>query len=342
MGNARILLSMGLLMAVSGCMTFDVYSVVGGEAYTGTTTGMAESGSMTLHNSRGVQCIGQRRGNISGGVGFLNCSDGVRAQIQYVALTMTSGYGYGTASDGRSIQFTYGLSREEGAQYLGSMPPETASASTGPPTKKSSGTGFFITRQGHLLTNAHVVRDCKEIAVSSVSGMSSTATLVKRDARNDLALLQASPPAAVASLRSSRQIRQGETAIAFGFPLPSYISSGGALTTGIVSALAGPKDDTRFLQISTPIQPGNSGGPLMDATGAVVGVTTASLDDATLVRETGAVPQNVNFALKVDVVRTFLDAAGVSVESHAPGRELALTEVGERARAFTVVVECRR
>ncbi|MBS0547288.1 MAG: trypsin-like peptidase domain-containing protein [Proteobacteria bacterium] len=336
--------AVAVALALGACsVTLDVYSIVGGdEVYTGSTTGTAEGGSMTLQNGKGGQCIGQRVGNISGGNGFLNCSDGVRAQIQYVALSMMTGYGFGTASDGRSIRFTYGLSREEGAKYLGGAIPAAASASTAPPTKKSSGTGFFITRQGHLLTNAHVVKDCKEIDVSSVGGGSSTATLLKRDERNDLALLQAGAPRAVAGLRSARQVRQGETVVAFGFPLPSYISSGGALTTGTVSALAGPRDDSRYLQMSTQIQPGNSGGPLLDTTGAVVGVTTASLNDVELFRRTGSVPQNVNFALKVDVVRTFLDSAGVAAETSTGGRELSLPDIGERARAFTVVVECKR
>ena len=331
------------LLAGACSVTLDIYGIVGdSEAYTGTTTGMAESGSMSISNAKGIQCIGNRVGSISGGHGLLNCSDGVRAQIQYTTLSMMSGYGFGTTSDGRSIRFTYGLSREEGAKYLGTSPVETATT-TGTQTKiRSTGTGFFVTCQGHMITNAHVVNDCKEVTIARAGG-SSAATIVAKDRQNDLALLRVDTPVAtVAPLRSARQIRQGETVIAYGFPLSGFVSSGGTLTSGTVSALAGTRDDTRYLQVSTQIQPGNSGGPLMDTTGAIVGVTTSSLDDTTLVRATGAVPQNVNFAIKTDVVRTFLDSAGVSAELSNGGRELSLPDIGEKARSFTALIECRK
>ena len=81
------------------------------------------------------------------------------------------------------------------------------------------------------------------------------------------------------------------------------------LSVGNVSALAGLGDDSRYLQISAPVQPGNSGGPLLDASGHLVGIVTAKLD-ARVARFTGDVPQNVNFALKAEVARTFLDSKG--------------------------------
>src|SRR5205807_8612282 len=101
------------------------------------------------------------------------------------------------------------------------------------------------------------------------------------------------------------------------------------------------RDDTRYLQVSTAIQPGNSGGPLLDSSGVVVGIVTSGLDAVKVARATGAVPQNVNFALKADVARTFLETAGISVETAAPGRELSAPDIGERARAFTVLIECK-
>jgi len=103
----------------------------------------------------------------------------------------------------------------------------------------------------------------------------------------------------------------------------------------------GSGDDTRFLQISAPIQPGNSGGPLLDMTGAIVGVTTKSLSTNAAARAYGGTPQNVNFAIKPEVIRTFLATTGVSAESSAGGRELTAPDVGERARAFTVHIVCK-
>jgi S1-C subfamily serine protease len=79
-----------------------------------------------------------------------------------------------------------------------------------------------------------------------------------------------------------------------------------------VSALAGLGDDTRFLQISAPVQPGNSGGPLFDASGHLIGIVTGKLDVMRLAPFLGDIPQNVNFALKAEVVRIFLDSKGIA------------------------------
>jgi S1-C subfamily serine protease len=190
-----------------------------------------------------------------------------------------------------------------------------------------------------VLTNAHVVNECKELTVASPRGAATPARIVANDKQNDLAVLQSTArPAAIATLRGARPVRPGETVVAYGFPLTGDLSSGGVLTSGSVSALSGYRDDTRFFQMSTQIQPGNSGGPLLDTTGAVVGVTTSGLDRS---RTSNSVPQNVIFALKVGVIRTFLESAGISAETSPGGRELSLPDIGEKARAFTVLVECR-
>jgi S1-C subfamily serine protease len=232
------------------------------------------------------------------------------------------------------------MSEGEAAQYL--APSAAGSARPAPSSKGVTGTGFFISRQGHVLTNAHVVDGCKSITVQQPGGMAATASAVAADKQNDLALLQtgATPPA-IATLRGGRPIRPGEAVVAYGFPLTGVMSSGGVLTTGAVNALSGTGDDTRFLQISAPIQPGNSGGPLLDMTGAIVGVTTKSISTNRAARVYGATPQNVNFAIKTEVIRTFLSTTGVSAEPSSGGRELSAADVGERARAFTVHIECK-
>lgn len=342
----------GIALVTACAPTLSVYGIMDGEVYTGTTTGESQYGDMTITNGKGKTCVGERRGAATmlvsgGGHGLLTCNDGTQIVIQYTKTGFASGHGFGTSSDGNTVRFTFGLSPDESAKYLGQQPAQAAAGAPGaptPPTRaKSTGSGFFITRQGHLITNAHVVEGCKEVTVAHIGSSPSSATIVAKDKQNDLALLQAGTPVpAIAALRGARQIRQGETVVAYGFPLTGIVSSGGTLTTGTVSALTGSRDDTRYLQVSTQIQPGNSGGPLMDMTGAIVGVTTASLDDAKLVRTTGAVPQNVNFALKADVVRTFLASAGVAAETASGGRELSLPDVGERARAFTALIECKR
>ena len=360
------LLAAGILLLTAGCsVTTEVYGIVGEEndIYSGKATGYQDgTGKIELHNATGARCVGQFANSTGkSGHGLLSCSDGQRAVIQYTSLSMTSGYGFGTSNTGRPVKFFYGMTPQMGAKYIGmrseqivtalpapsapggqepSTPGTAPSAPGAAPTPpqagartRSSGTGFYLSRQGHLLTNAHVVERCKEVSVTSIGGTATSATVVSLDRSNDLAVLQAStPPQATAQLRG-RAVRQGDSVVAYGFPLAGSLSSGGVLTSGNVNALTGLRDDTRYLQVSAPVQPGNSGGPLLDTSGAVVGVVTSGL------RRGNA--QNVNFALKADVVRTFLAAVGVNAETSAGGRELALPDIGERARAFTVFVECK-
>ncbi len=85
--------------------------------------------------------------------------------------------------------------------------------------------------------------------------------------------------------------------------MPSLLSSDLNVTTGVVSALAGPGNNRRLIQITAPIQPGNSGGPVLDQSGHVVGVVVARLDALKLVQRTGRLPQNVNFAISEGIPR---------------------------------------
>ena len=144
--------------------------------------------------------------------------------------------------------------------------------------------------------------------------------LVARDQKNDLALLRvANPPSAVAAFRDGAPVRAGDTVVALGYPLPTLLSSSATLTVGYVSALSGMEDDARYLQISAPVQPGNSGGPLLDASGHLAGIVTSKLNAENVARFIGDIPQNVNFAIKAEVVRTFLDSKGIAYKSAAFG-----------------------
>ena len=114
------------------------------------------------------------------------------------------------------------------------------------------------------------------------------------------------------------------------------------MSTGAVSALAGPGDDRRFIQITAPVQPGNSGGPVLDAAGNVVGVVVAKLDAVEIARSTGDIPQNVNFAVSAGIARAFLDVGGVPYETAPSDTEAGPVEIAAAARKFTVLVECWR
>jgi S1-C subfamily serine protease len=135
-------------------------------------------------------------------------------------------------------------------------------------------------------------------------------------------------------------VRVGQFVMVAGYPLRGLLSSGINATTGNVSALAGPGDDTRLLQITAPVQPGNSGGPVLDQSGNVIGVVVSQLDSLEIARATGGIPQNVNFAIKGTVVRTFLEAKGVEFTTSPSTTRLDPAAVAERAAKSTILVEC--
>jgi S1-C subfamily serine protease len=162
------------------------------------------------------------------------------------------------------------------------------------------------------------------------------------DPTNDLALLRADTAwPGVATFREGRQAQLGEAVIVVGYPLGGLLGSGPQVTTGNVSSLIGPGDDTRSLQFTAPIQSGNSGGPVLDSDGAVVGVVSSKLNAVRVHEMTGDIPQNVNFAIKAALARSFLDAVGVDCQSRAPRSTRSTAEIAAEARDFVVKIECQ-
>ncbi len=204
----------------------------------------------------------------------------------------------------------------------------------------ASGSGFVVTQAGHVLTNAHVVAGCKSATGQLPSGRFAL-TIVNVDESNDLAVLQADVPLpAAASFRDGPSVRAGDDVIAVGFPLQHVLANQANITTGTVSALAGIGNDARHMQVTTPIQPGNSGGPLLDRSGNVVGVTVSALGAEFTYATAGALPENVNFAVKAEIVRTYLESRGIGYASRASNQPVAVADIGESAKAFTVFITC--
>ena len=139
-----------------------------------------------------------------------------------------------------------------------------------PIVKTLTGSGFRVSPNGHVITNAHVVRGCTHVRVSSGTPV----RVLGYDDAADLALLQLSSPTngSIAAFRQGRGIRSGSNVVVVGYPLHGIVASEATVTAGIVSALAGPGDDRRLIQITAPVQPGSSGGPVLDSSGNVVGV----------------------------------------------------------------------
>lgn len=177
--------------------------------------------------------------------------------------------------------------------------------------EKSSGTGFAVTADGWLITNAHVVDRCDRVEVKGLGVVADART----DATNDLALLKVAPKAPLKPLVFRlAPIRLGEDIVALGYPLAGLLSDSLKITTGNVNALAGMRNDTRYIQISTPIQPGNSGGPVLDKDGLLMGITSATLSKE-VADQIGITAQNVNFAIRASVAELFMQSQGVPVLS---------------------------
>jgi len=211
------------------------------------------------------------------------------------------------------------------------------------PEVVATGSGFFVDREGRALTNHHVVVDCASVRVG-VNGTPAEAQVIAVDQYNDLALLQAESTAPItpAEFRGEGAIQLAESVVLAGYPLRGLLAKDLNVSTGTVSALAGVGDDARLVQISAPVQPGNSGGPLLDSAGRVIGVVVSKLDVIEIAKVTGTLPENINFAVKGALARSFLDIYGVKYAvartSDAPRTE----EIAERARAYTTLIECLR
>lgn len=214
----------------------------------------------------------------------------------------------------------------------------------GPRRTLLSGTGFVVA-PGRALTNAHVAAGCAALAARSATGQRAAARLLAADPRRDLALLALPADAGPALVfRDAPPVRRGESVITYGFPLSGLLSSGPTLTTGDVSALSGLRDNPAQFQISAPVQPGNSGGPLLDAQGHVIGVVVSKLNAARIAQITGGdIPQNVNFAVKGTEALAFLRRSGVTPATAASaGPERRNAEVGEIANPSVLFLQCLR
>ena len=225
------------------------------------------------------------------------------------------------------------------------LPPGSGPFSSAPGGGRavSSGTGFVVA-PGRLLTNHHVANGCTEMRVRTSTGTEMTARVTAMDQQRDLALLTVQgDPGPVLSFRSGPNVRRGEGVVTYGFPLAGLLSSGPTLTTGEVSALGGMRDNQTQFQISAPVQPGNSGGPLLDLGGNVMGVVVSKLNAQRIAQSTGDIPQNVNFAVKGTEALEFLRTNGVQPRMAPTGSApRSAAEVGEVAHPSTVFLRCMR
>ena len=181
------------------------------------------------------------------------------------------------------------------------------------PVAISSGSGFTVSGSGHVLTNKHVIDGCETITVHPKSGPT-LARVLATDDTNDLALLKATFDDQAALPLSSTNASLLESVYVAGYPyqLVNILSRNVKFTRGIVSSLAGTRNNYAQFQIDAAVQPGNSGGPIVNQQGNVIGVTVSGLNKGLFLKNRGTIPENINFGIKSSVARTFLEANGVT------------------------------
>lgn len=177
-----------------------------------------------------------------------------------------------------------------------------------------TGSGFFITSDGYFVTNNHVIEGASGVTLRDTKGKTYPARIVRIDKANDLAILKAEGTFIPIPVANSQIARSGDRVITVGFPHIDVQGMEPKVTDGIINSLSGIGDDPRLFQISVPVQSGNSGGPLVNQDGNVVGIVVSKLSAVKLLKETGDLPQNVNYAVKsnylVEVVRSMSELEG--------------------------------
>ncbi len=228
--------------------------------------------------------------------------------------------------------------RAEGQRLAREWKPVKATAEGKPATAKEVaeskpsgyGTGFFITDDGYIITNQHVAGEGATVRILTAAG-SIAAKVVKVDKANDVALLKAEGKFTALPVITSRGVRLGATAATVGFPNIGLQGFAPKLARGEIASLAGAQDDARHFQISAPIQPGNSGGALVDERGNVIGVVVAKLSQKAALATSGALAENVNYAVKSSYLLSFLESV--------PEVAAKLKEAHTKERKFEDVVK---
>lgn len=191
------------------------------------------------------------------------------------------------------------------------------------------GSGVVVAKTGEILTNFHVIEKCAwPVEIRSSKGVNKATEVLIADAVNDLVLISSTVRAdSLPSIRKT-SIRNGEQVAVVGFPLSSYDIN---ITEGVISALAADGDST-MMTISAPANPGNSGGPVFDLSGAIVGILTA--------RHTDPRAQNTNYAIKPSAVRDFLARRNINPPRSGSRKTMSFAELVRNAEEFTVRLSC--
>jgi serine protease Do len=208
--------------------------------------------------------------------------------------------------------------------------------------RRGSGTGFFVTADGHVVTNNHVIDGCKGVTVIPPGQAEVKADVLATDPGHDLALLKAeAKPSGTATFRNPPTLHQGEDIAVVGYPLHGLVAIKPIMVKGQVYVGTQPPRPDMFA-MSIDIRRGNSGGPVVDRAGRIVGVVVAKVNTPGVFAATGQVVRDIGYGIRLTVALDFLKTHGVG-----PAREDAFEDrkdeaLFERVRGFVARIGCWR
>ena len=286
------------------------YTYADGENYVGAHKDGERNGQGTYTYADGNKYAGTFKDGDFNGQGTFTFANGNK----YVGTfkdDLFNGQGTYTFADGRVEE---GIWKDDEFQYANeispSVPVEKTPDQTDEIVSASSGSGFAVSYDGYVITNNHVIEGCQEVVIHT-KGSAISGTVIAYDPQNDLALLKGNfSPKTVFPISNDRPELLQDIYVA-GFPFGNEVSSSVKVTKGIVSSLTGLGNNFSNIQIDAALQSGNSGGPIIDDFGNVVGVAVAKLDAKYMFEEFGIIPENTNFGIKSSVVTSIMDSNSV-------------------------------
>jgi S1-C subfamily serine protease len=334
----------------------------GGSKYVGEYKNGKPNGQGTVTRPGGSNYVGEWKNSIKYGQGTATYPDGSK-YVGGFKNDKANGQGTMTYADGTTWtgEWRDDYKYKENEKRLPTEERhQQAQTEKKPSPQSGTGSGFFVSKMGHVITNAHVVKGCKKVTVGDSANKQVPAEVVNTDKSNDLALLKLSSlemasaesksliqklsiavvPLASKGLLRSEDVNLGEKVLVAGFPFGDFFSNTIKVTTGIVSATRGAGDDSGQFQLDAAVQPGNSGGPIYDSGGNIVGVVVSQLDKRMVEKAIGSMPENVNFGIKASTVRQFLISSGLPSKKAEQTDEKSTEQLAEIAQNQALMVMC--
>ena len=308
------------------------YTWTNGEKYVGEFKENKKNGTGTFTWSYGKRYIGDWKNDQPHGKGTFIYQDGSK----YVGgLNKGNRNGRGTLTYGDGT-ISEGIWKD--GKWSPPIPVAKRPAEDDKIISASSGSGFAVSSDGYVITNHHVIEGCQKVVVH-MKGKDIPVTVVTYDTQNDLALLKGDfRPQTVFPLSKNRPELLQDIYVA-GYPFGNKVSTSVKVTKGIISSLTGVGNNFSNIQIDAALQSGNSGGPILDDLGNVVGVAVSKLDAKYMLDNYGSIPENTNFGIKSSVVRSVLDSNEVDIPS-ANQSAVSKSKLGKMIGEGTYYISC--